>query len=172
MTVKVAAVGGNFIASNSTPIVDLLSAPAKLRGNRLLGVNFTGMDAQNNNDRLVMALNMGKFEAAGITETGAHRSVGFTDPLAASPFMHVFATGALTGGTAAGGPVHNSHNVPLHGLVTVEQIDLLIFLPDNTTDLQWFCELIYEPVKMSASEWTMHRHRSPVEHRALGTVTV
>ena len=172
MVTQVASVGGNFIASNSTPIVDMLPAPAKLRANKLHGVNFSGMDAQGNSDRCILALSLGKFAVGQTVETGGHRTVNFTDPLTAAQFLHVFAQGAVTGGTATGGPVLNNHYVPLHGLLAVEQIDLLVLLPDNTTDLQWFVNLYYEPVKISAGEWTRLRHRSPVEHRTIGAVTV
>ena len=172
MVTRVASVGGSFVASNSSPIVDLLSAPAKLRANKLHGVNFSGMDAQNNNDRCVLALSLGKFAVGQTVETGGHRTVNFTDPLAGAGFLNVFAQGAVTGGTAAGGPNLNNHYVPLHGLLIVEQVDLLVILPDNTTDLQWFVNLYYEPVKISAGDWTRLRHRSPVEHRTIGTVTV
>lgn len=169
---RVVSVGGNFVASNATPIVDLLSAPAKLRANKLLSVVFTGLDSQNNNDRLTLALNMGKFDVGDVVETAGHRTVNITDPLASADFLNVFAHGSVTGGTASGGPVGNTVVVPLHGLEVVEQIDLLCFFPDNTTDLQWFVDLFYEQIKMSQRDWTTLRHRSPVEHRTFGTVTI
>ena len=169
---RVKSVGGNFIASNANPIVDMLPAPAEQRANRLLGVNFSAMDAQNNNDRIVMALHMGKFSPAQMIQTGQHRTVNITDPFTEADFLNVFVHAAVSGGTAAGGPILNSHYVPLHNLEIVEQIDLLMQLPDNTTDMQWYCDLFYESIRISKTEWTRIRHRPPVEHMTIGTVTV
>ena len=172
MTTRVKSVGGNFIALNANPIVDLLSAPAEQRANKMLGVNFTAMDAQVSNDRIVMALNMGKHFPGQTIETGGHRTVNITDPFTESDFLHIFAHAALGGGAVGSAPLPGSHYVPLHGLEIVEQVDLIISLPDDTGDLQWYVDLYYEPIRISAKAWAEARHRAPVEHMTIGTVTV
>ncbi len=172
MPTLVKSVGGNFVASNANPLVDILPATAEMRANKLLGCNFGSVDAQNNNDRVVLALAMGKLAPGQTIETGGHRTVNITDPLTESDFLSIFAHAVTSGGTASGGPVGNSHYVPLHGLEVVEQIDLIIFLPDNTTDLQWYIDLFYQPVRVSKAAWAAIRHRPPVEHMTIGTVTV
>ena len=172
MVVRCKSVGGNFIAQNANPIVDLLPAPAKQRANRMLGANFTAMDAISNNDRVVLALNMGKHFPGQTIETGNHRTVNISDPFTEAAFLHIFAHAALCGGNSNGGAVLSSHYVPLHGLEMVEQVDLIVFLPDNTSDLQWYVDLFYEPIRISEKEWREARHRAPVEHMTIGTVTV
>lgn len=170
--IRVKSVGGNFVASNANPIVDLLPATGEQRANKLHGVNFTAMDAQNNNDRIVMALNMGKHAVGQTIETGGHRTVNITDPFTEAEFLHIFVHAAVAGGHSGGGQVGNSHYVPLHGLEMVEQIDLILTFPDNTTDMQWFCDLYFESIRITRKEWAAIRHRPPVEHVTIGTVTV
>jgi len=165
-------VGGNFVASNANPIVDMLPATAEQRANRLHGVNFTVMDAQVSNDRIVMGLNMGKLAPGQTIETGGHRTVNITDPFTEANFLNIFVHASMAGGAVGNAPLPDSHYVPLHGLEMVEQIDLVLSFPDDTGDLQWYVDLFYESIRISQKEWTEIRHRPPVEHRVIGTVTV
>lgn len=174
MVVKSKSVAGEFVGSNVLLVVDLLSAPSEQRGNALLGVNFSGMDAVNeiNPDRLVMALSMGKIPPEAFDASDGHASIPEDSALITVDFLKVFAHASLGSSNTSSGMGMKSHYVPLHRLTMVEQVDLLIYLPDNTTELEWYCDLFYEPVRISRSEWTQARHRPPVESMTIGSVTI
>jgi len=139
----------------------------------LLGVNFTGLDKQSDKTRCIMALSMGKFATPNIG-TGPFRTVNATAPFATAQFLNVFAHAAVSGGHSVGGPVEQSHYVPLHSLVIVEQIDLLVYTPDTnlTPGFEFYCDLYYESIRMSQADWADLRHRPPVEHSVIGLIAV
>lgn len=175
MAVRVRSTGGNLIANNSTSIVSLLAAPPEGRGLKLLSMLATGSDAQNSNDRCILGLNLGKLRTGEMAQ--ATQTVSLTDPFfrkvtGGGSFLNLFAHAAVTGGTASGGPVQTTVVVPLHGLVVAEQVDLLVYLPDNTGDLNWCASVFYEEVKLSRAEWQSIRHRPPVEFDPVGFLTV
>lgn len=170
--VRSVSVSGNFVASNSAQIVPLLAAPGERRAFRLLSVNYTVMDAQGNNDRLMAALHLGDFVPGSQTiETGGWRVILGADPLQNSAFVRTFAHAAFGGGTG-GAQAAGSHQVMLHDLEVYEDVQVIVFLPDNTTDLAWVVDILYEQIKVSEREWSRGRHRPPVETRTIGPVTV